>query len=117
MRGLHYDRPYTQRDAQRIAAWAEVARLRNAFQDARECQVCGSQRTLRDRPLSGHHWRGYDHPSDVWWVCESCHIRMRSQHIGHDGTLPLAEVRYILGYADAGQGESETRMRAIDGVV
>lgn len=51
-----------------------------------------------DTPLSriihGHHWRGYDHPLDVWWVCVACN---RALHDKHDGSLatPADAHRYI----------------------
>jgi hypothetical protein len=101
--GSRYARPYTRDDALRIAAWAEVAKLRNAFLDAPACQMCGSQRTLRDRPLCGHHWRGYEYPTDIWWVCDSCHTRMRVNRIGHDGSVTLDDARAMLGYTGVGR--------------
>ncbi len=40
--------------------------------------------------IVGHHWRGYDHPLDVWWVCRSCNRRLAGRH---DGSLTLKDAR------------------------
>lgn len=32
------------------------------------CEMCGSEKA------DGHHWKGYDRPLDVQWLCRSCHI-------------------------------------------
>jgi len=59
----------------------------------------GSNLYANDAPLSriifGHHWRGYDYPLDVWWVCGSCNLALAGKH---DGSLPTPEAakRYIL---------------------
>jgi len=82
-----------------------------------QCEVCGVtieqiERTHKDvwgylaslagepyRPLSfplivAHHWKGYAHPLDVWWVCQSCNRRL---HGRHDGTVTApADARSIM---------------------
>jgi uncharacterized protein YlaI len=82
--------------SKKIRAWATVAKMRNGFQDARACQICDTERTLRDRPLIGHHWRGYDHPADVWWVCDSCHKRLRDAGLSHDGDATLDDAKRLI---------------------
>lgn len=42
-----------------------------------------------------HHFRGYDFPLDVWWVCRSCNRRLVNKH---DDSLTIEEARkYIFG--------------------
>ena len=49
------------------------AKLRRAVKLGRmkkpdKCQRCGS-----DKQIESHHFRGYDHPFDVIWLCHKCH--------------------------------------------
>lgn len=62
-----------------------------------ECQLC-------DKPgyTVAHHWRGYDYPTDVWWVCNPCNTLLSGKH---DGSLTLAEAREYVG---SGSSERET---------
>jgi hypothetical protein len=48
------------------------------------CQTCGSAGVV-----VGHHWRGYEFPFDVWWVCVSCNARLPD----HDGSVSLSEAK------------------------
>jgi hypothetical protein len=50
------------------------------------CELCG---TSLDR-IVGHHWRGYDYPFDVWWVCDSCN-RLLKDH--HDSSMTKEQAR------------------------
>lgn len=43
------------------------------------CVICESNEEIR-----GHHWKGYDFPLDVWWVCRKCNSRLARKH---DGSL------------------------------
>ena len=95
MSGSRYAKPYTEEDILRFRAWAEVAKMRHAFEDAPACQICGEQPTPR-KPLRGHHWRGYEYPRDVWWICQSCHKRLGNMGIEHDGKVSLEEARRLL---------------------
>jgi hypothetical protein len=70
------------------------------------CQVCdrdpsapdelkiflGIEIGQRGKKLIGHHWRGYDYPLDVWWVCYSCNRKLRV----HDGSVSLQQAREII---------------------
>lgn len=57
------------------------------------CEICGTDvskiktevwhKGTRHNKLIAHHWRGYGHPLDVWWVCYSCNRRLS----GHDGKM------------------------------
>ncbi len=40
--------------------------------------------------MVGHHYRGYEYPLDVWWVCQPCNSNLRGCH---DGTVTLAQAR------------------------
>lgn len=39
-----------------------------------------------------HHWRGYEHPLDVWWVCPSCNGLLAHRH---DGSLTIEAARLL----------------------
>lgn len=74
------------------------------------CQVCGRNPSTDKRwwhglydydPLSSgtrykmtiaHHWRGYDYPLDVWWVCYSCNRKLRV----HDGSVSLQQAKEVI---------------------
>jgi hypothetical protein len=59
------------------------------------CELCGA--TPGPKPykeagvikfrasIQAHHWRGYDHPTDVWWICQLCNLRLmgRENHAGN----------------------------------
>lgn len=62
------------------------------------CEICGhdpSKQTV-DRwgfPLAkpiglvAHHYLGYHHPTDVWWVCRSCNAKLAHCHDGRFKTV------------------------------
>lgn len=52
-----------------------------------ECQTCG-----RKRELVAHHWHGYNHPLDVWWVCRPCNKFLRA----HDGSLTIEQAKDLM---------------------
>ena len=43
--------------------------------------------------IVGHHWRGYDFPLDVWWICRPCNSKMRGKH---DGVFSKEQARFFL---------------------
>ena len=43
--------------------------------------------------IEGHHYAGYDHPLEVWWVCHRCNMRVHE----HDGSLNLVQARMKYG--------------------
>ena len=49
-----------------------------------ECQTCDVSTSL-----CAHHWRGYQYPLDVWWVCRRCNTLIQS----HDGTMSIEQER------------------------
>ena len=52
------------------------------------CQVCGEKcKTV------GHHYRGYDYPFDVWWICRKCNAKLP-----HDGSMSLEVARSVIGH-------------------
>lgn len=55
------------------------------------CPLCGKDYELSN--IVPHHWRGYDYPLDVWWIC--CHCNLRLSH-RHDGSLTLEEARQVV---------------------
>lgn len=48
------------------------------------CTVCGAV-----APVVAHHWRGYHHALDVWWVCRRCNNSLPH----HDGSVSLEQAR------------------------
>lgn len=70
------------------------------------CELCGIDTTIplqkqvsllkrdRDYPrIVGHHWKGYEYPLSVWWICLSCNTRL----IGyHDGGLTKEDAQNII---------------------
>lgn len=78
---------------------ARVARRRGKIGPiVNQCETC--DRKMEAWPsrapvvLVGHHWRGYDFPLEVWWVCRRCNVRLRGRH---DGSLTLDQARARLG--------------------
>lgn len=64
------------------------------------CAVCDAKaRTW------GHHWRGYEYPLDVWWVCSSCNRLLTC----HDGSVSLEEARAAMPALKAGERTPHTR--------
>ena len=58
------------------------------------CEVCGLDREVEPHlRIVGHHWRGYDFPLDVWWVCSQCN---NSLHNRHDGGITIEEARKLV---------------------
>lgn len=50
---------------------------------ADQCVICE-----REGPTVGHHWNGYDHPFDVWWICRMCNA-----NLPHDRKMSLSAAR------------------------
>jgi hypothetical protein len=78
-------------------AWTAVAGMRNRFEDPENCQLCGVHRPRSGRALLGHHWKGYEFPADVWWLCDRCHTRLRFAGVQHDGQTTLEKARELIG--------------------
>jgi len=61
------------------------------------CELCLRQACRRGYPfgqaLEAHHWRGYEYPLDVWWVCRSCNRKLSHRH---DGSLTIEEAREVI---------------------
>ncbi len=55
-----------------------------------KCEICEAKQRIwhsfsNDKVIIvAHHWRGYDYPFDIWWVCISCNALLRGVH---DGSL------------------------------
>ncbi len=80
---------------ERSRAHVAVQRMRNHGEYRQRCMICGIdyRKVLQ---MVGHHWRGYAYPEDVWWICASCHGRLRWYGIDHDGSHTLAEARWLM---------------------
>jgi hypothetical protein len=73
----------------------------------KNCELCGELDHIY-RPtihkwarhnIIAHHWRGYEYPLDVWWICKSCNRRL---HGCHDGTMTRDEARRFIGLRETG---------------
>lgn len=64
------------------------------------CENCGQSSRGSDgrSGIQGHHYRGYDNPLDVRWLCPKCHIAHDPRPSGESNgrsKLTLAQVREI----------------------
>ena len=58
------------------------------------CELCGLHVwQLIDNQIVAHHWRGYEYPLDVWWVCTRCNVRL---HGKHDGSLSKHQAQQFI---------------------
>ena len=82
--------------------------LRGQLVPPDHCEVCGVTRGQweargwikalgRTFKVYGHHWKGYNYPLDVWWVCPPCNWKLRNRH---DGSLSIEEARKMVGPPD-----------------
>ena len=83
--------PNWSKDGWRAREMVNDAIERGEMRRANACDVCGAAH----ENVVGHHWRGYDYPLDVWWVCPSCHACLRGQSM-HKGLLTLEEARKMV---------------------
>ncbi len=82
------------------------------------CELCGTDVDQPDllrealgltvyHRIVAHHWRGYDYPLDIWWICARCNRRL----IGlHDGSLTKAEAQFVIKHRFL-YGSSEAKIR------
>ena len=55
------------------------------------CYTCGVL-----GKTAGHHYRGYEYPFDVWWLCSRCNANLKGPQF-HNGTVSLEDCReYII---------------------
>lgn len=70
------------------------------------CEVCekttdtlrAERKTAADILIFGHHWKGYNHPLDVWWVCHSCNMKLAGRHDGKLATPKDARAFIVQRY-------------------
>lgn len=80
-----------------------------------KCEICGAKQRVwhsfsnDEVIIVAHHWRGYDHPLDVWWVCISCNALLRGIH---DGSLAKDKFAEII---KLGEGSGRQRDALPDG--
>lgn len=56
-----------------------------------KCELC--KRGCKHIRLSGHHYKGYDHALDVWWICQRCNKLLSHRH---DNSLTINQAREIV---------------------
>lgn len=72
----------------------------------KKCELCGDtpkpsqvkskNGKTRKRPkIFAHHWNGYNNPLDVWWICQSCNLKLRGQKY-HSGQVTKEEAKKIV---------------------
>ncbi len=60
------------------------------------CELCSvdvtqpSEDEFSHPRIVAHHYRGYDHPLDVWWICARCNRILKGKH---DGSLTKDQAR------------------------
>ncbi len=92
-RKLNPPKQYDDDDLHRMGKQSlAVRRVNQAIKNgtltrAARCEVCNE-----DCVTVAHHWRGYDYPFSVWWVCRVCNANLDV----HDGSLSLDEAREYL---------------------
>lgn len=82
----------TSRAAMRCRSLVRTAKKNGKLIVPLRCEVCGKdpseepdpmwREIFKPTPLVAHHWRGYEYPLDVWWVCSSCNRELEGQHSG-----------------------------------
>lgn len=97
--------------------WPEKARARRMVRDAikrgalvrpSECIQCGcnpGQRSDGRSLIHAHHFKGYDYPLDVEWLCVSCHAKEDARANGSangQSVLDNRKVKNILADLAAG---------------
>jgi hypothetical protein len=58
------------------------------------CELCGRDARIILHTVFGpcearivaHHWRGYDYPFEIWWICRSCNVKLVGESF-HNGTI------------------------------
>ena len=90
--------PQRQGTLDQLRAWMAIAALKASpyFDLPHECQICGRVGNMYVEVIA-HHWRGYEYPLDVWWVCPSCHKKLRDNGVDHSGKTTLEEAKRIIG--------------------
>lgn len=70
-----------------------------------ECELCGYKCLSSPRYWSyriiAHHYLGYNHPIDIWWICHRCNCSLRGRH---DGSLTQEEARLFVASFSYYQG-------------
>lgn len=53
-----------------------------------KCWVC-----YKEEKTEAHHYKGYEYPFDIWWICRSCNVNLKGYH---DNSLSLEAARRII---------------------
>lgn len=80
-------------DAERNRAYTTLHRAVDAGKLVKPdtCQLCG--RNCQHIRIGGHHYKGYNYPLDVWWVCQRCNGLLEFRH---DDSLTLEAARHLV---------------------
>jgi hypothetical protein len=61
-------------------------------------KVCYESGTIFRPAIVAHHWRGYDYPLDVWFICAHCNVKLSGEQF-HNGSVSKDEAReYVLNF-------------------
>lgn len=85
----HYDSAELERLGKQSLALRRVSQaVRNGtIKPDDHCALC----TYVGKTVA-HHYRGYDYPFDVWWICRICNANLDV----HDGSLNIQQARAYL---------------------
>lgn len=60
------------------------------------CELCGTTPIrIKNVPIHAHHWNGYDHPLDVWWLCKSCNGYLIGEQFHNGKTSKEEAIEFI----------------------
>lgn len=63
-----------------------------------KCELCDRKPGNKVNGISkivAHHWKGYDHPLSVWFICHTCNMRLRGEEY-HNGSVSKDEAKKIV---------------------
>jgi hypothetical protein len=64
------------------------------------CELCGVAGGFpsETHKIITHHWNGYGHPLDVWWLCYQCSGKLKGERF-HGGTVTKDEaMEFVLNF-------------------
>lgn len=68
----------------------EYAIKRGELVRPEQCEICTSKPIdYQSHAIVAHHWKGYDFPLSIWWVCRSCNGILDV----HDGSLNMEQAK------------------------
>lgn len=91
-KSINQTKDYSDAEYERIGKQAIASKRLNqaiangTIQKGTSCVTCDCE----DDNLVAHHWKGYDYPFSVWWVCRSCNY-----YLPHNG-ISVKDARKLI---------------------